>query len=310
MRVTLADGSTVTAGQGVVVAVEGPEASRLLGDALQVRMAGTVTVCPGHTLITSYISYVGPACGHPMPMASDNYYICNMLYVGNQLTAHFSCVYGLPCVSACLSQDLHKGHSIEATWTLVRMLGCMLCCTHATVQGSPSKPALGVDPSCIASAACCTPTSMLAARCTNTATVQGSPSKPALKMGTCCLYSKCCMLHACCPAGFTIKACPGHGHMLPLLLRPQSPHTRWYTRQHPVSEWRGQGHCEQHVCALCGVSIVRSLRPDPAVSVHSWWVQAQSGHTLLSVFTIGESKLQAHGHKLNLVILCCQSHCW
>lgn len=34
--VQLADGSTVTARRGVVVAVEGPEASRILGAALQV----------------------------------------------------------------------------------------------------------------------------------------------------------------------------------------------------------------------------------------------------------------------------------
>ncbi len=36
VRVSLADGSSVTAQRGVVVAVEGPEASRLLGSELQV----------------------------------------------------------------------------------------------------------------------------------------------------------------------------------------------------------------------------------------------------------------------------------
>lgn len=41
-QVTLQDGTVVTAKRGVVVAVEGPEAKRILGDALEVggRMRG------------------------------------------------------------------------------------------------------------------------------------------------------------------------------------------------------------------------------------------------------------------------------
>jgi hypothetical protein len=40
VHVTMTDGSSVTAKRGVVVAVEGPEASRLLGDNLQVGFIG------------------------------------------------------------------------------------------------------------------------------------------------------------------------------------------------------------------------------------------------------------------------------
>jgi len=46
-RVVLADGRSVVASQGVVVATEGPEAGRLLGDKLQVSVLRACVWCGG-----------------------------------------------------------------------------------------------------------------------------------------------------------------------------------------------------------------------------------------------------------------------
>ncbi|KAF5837987.1 hypothetical protein DUNSADRAFT_3580, partial [Dunaliella salina] len=73
VRITLADGSTVTAKRGVVVAVEGPEASRLLGDELQVAPSK-----PGTAVGTCCLYFSSPSA--PTPQGNPG----NILYLNGE----------------------------------------------------------------------------------------------------------------------------------------------------------------------------------------------------------------------------------